>query len=173
MLNTLLMPRNEEEIMRHMLILASQIKYINDLPQVFITFDEQTYVHLYFNVIVVRLLKSNSCSIADLFTQKEKRIEYLHERTKLMGCVRKKYMKEATVFRLRLSKKDFLRADHSIHLYQARQVIVDDLSKKLGKIRDYNGGILVTQHEFLSSVRYSLANVKNYSEILLENFFIL
>ena len=51
------MPRNEEEIMRNIVSLSDQIKYLRDIPQVFITFDEQTTANLFFTIIMVRLLK--------------------------------------------------------------------------------------------------------------------
>lgn len=170
-LHNVFMPRNEEEIMRNILTLTNQIKYVRDIPQVLITFDEQAYSHLYFTVILARLLKHENCSIADLFKRGDTFVEYLHDRTKVMGYVRKKYAKEATVFRLKLSKEGFLRADHSIDLYKARQTVVHELSKIMGEIRDYNGGMISKQHELLSTIRDILSDIKDYDELLLENFF--
>lgn len=170
-LNTIFMPRNEEEIMRNILVLTNQIKYVRDIPQVFITFDEQVYTHLYFTVILARLLKPNSSSIADLFRGRNVFGEYVLDRTKIMGHVRNKYPKEATVFRLKLPKEGFLRSDHSIDLYKARQTIVRELMNILGEIRDYNGGMISKQHELLSHIRELLTEVKEYDELLLENFF--
>lgn len=170
-LHNVFMPRNEEEVMRNILTLTSQIKYVRDIPQVLITFDEQAYAHLYFTVILARLLKPESCSISDLFKRSETFVEYLHDRTKIMGYVRKRYAKEATVFRLKLPKEGFLRADHSIDLYKARQTVVHELSKVLGEIRDYNGGMISKQHELLSAIRALLSDLKDYDELLLENFF--
>jgi hypothetical protein len=170
-LHNVFMPRNEEEVMRNILTLTHQIQYVRDIPQVLITFDEQAYAHLYFTVILARLIKSESCSIADLFKKNDTFIEYLHDRTKVMGYVRKKYAKEATVFRLKLPKEGFIRADHSIDLYKARQTVVSELSKIIGEIRDYNGGMISKQHELLSNIRNILVDVKDYDEFLLENFF--
>lgn len=170
-LHNVFMPRNEEEIMRNILTLTNQIKYVRDIPQVLITFEEQAYAHLYFTVILARLLKPDSCSIADLFKKGNSNFEYLHERTKIMGHVRKKYAKEATVFRLKLPKENFLRIDHSIDLYKARLTVVRELSKIIGEIRDYNGGMISKEHELLSSIRDLLSDVKDYDELLLENFF--
>lgn len=169
--HTIFMPRNEEEIMRNILSLTNQIKYVRDIPQVFITFDEQAYSHLYFTVILARLLKPDSSSVADLFKKSKSCAEYLHDRTKIMGYVRKKYAKEATVFRLKLPKDIFLRADHSIDLYKARQTVVNELSAVIGEVRDYNGGMISKQHELLSSIRNLLIDNKDYDELLLENFF--
>lgn len=172
-LHSVFMPRNEEEVMRNVLTLTNQIKYIRDIPQVSITFDEQAHSHLYFTVILARILKPESSSIADLFKKNNCIAEYVHDRTKLMGYVRKKYAKEATIFRLKLSKDGFLRSDHSIDLYKARQAIVSDLSKAVGEIRDFNGGMISKQHELLSNIRGLLieCDIKDYDELLLENFF--
>jgi hypothetical protein len=170
-LHNVFMPRNEEEVMRNILTLTNQIKYVRDIPQVLISFDEQAYAHLYFTVILARLLKPESCSIADLFKRGDTVVEYLHDRTKIMGHVRKKYAKEATVFRLKLPKETFLRADHSIDLYKARQTVVGELTKMIGEIRDYNGGMISKQHELLSAIRNLLSDVKDYDELLLDNFF--
>ena len=170
-LHNVFMPRNEEEVMRNILTLTHQIKYVRDIPQILITFDEQAYAHLYFTVILARLLRPESCSIADLFKKSDTFVEYLHDRTKIMGYVRKKYAKEATVFRLKLPKEGFIRSDHSIDLYKARQTAVSELTKIIGGIRDYNGGMISKQHELLSTIRNILVDVKEYDELLLENFF--
>lgn len=170
-LHPVFMPRNEEEVMRNMLILTNQLKYVRDIPQMMIMFDEQAQAHLYFTIIVARVLKPESQSIADLFKHSTTTADYFHDRTKITGYIRKKYAKEATVFRLRLSKDHFLRADHSIDLYKARQTVVNEISKVIGEIRDYNGGMISKQHELLLSIRRLLAEVKDYDELLLENFF--
>lgn len=169
--HSVFMPRNEEEIMRNMVSLANQIKYLRDIPQVFISFDEQAYSHLYFTVILARVLKGNLTSVSDLFKENNTWIEYVHDRTKLMGYIRKKYPKEATVFRLKLPKEGFLRSDHSIDLYKARQTVVEEISRVIGEVRDYNGGMISKQHELLSNIRHMLSDVREYDELLLENFF--
>ncbi len=165
------MPRNEEEVMRNILILTHQLKYVRDIPQVLIMFDEQAYAHLYFTIILVRVLKPESRPIAEIFKQTDTTFEYLNDRTKIMGYIRKKYAKEASVFRLKMPKECFLRADHSIDLYKARQTVVNELTHLLGEIRDYNGGMISKQHELLLAIQRQLADVKGYDELLLENFF--
>ncbi len=165
------MPRNEEEVIRNMLILTNQIKYLRDIPQVFITFDEQAYSHLYFTVILARVLKPNSESLTKLFQSYEISVEYIPDRTKITGHIRKKHPKEASVFRLKILKDAFLRADHSIDLYKARQAVVGELSKVVGEVRDYNGGMISKQHEQLVLIHKLLKDTKDYDELLLENFF--
>ncbi|WP_143876350.1 hypothetical protein [Waddlia chondrophila] len=165
------MPRNEEEIMRNILTLGNQIKYLRDIPQVFITFDEQTHHHLCFNVIIVRVLKEGDSLIEESFKNSSSRLEYIHDRTKTIGFLRKKYPKEATVCRLRLPKEEFLRRDHSIDLYKAREAVFAEVSNALGEVRDYNGGMISKQNELLASVRKLLQGIVNYNDLLLEDFF--
>ena len=170
-LHPVFMPRNEEEIMRNMMSLTNQIKYLRDIPQVIISFDEQTYSHLFFTVILARVLKDNSHRISEMFKNNKSSIDYLHDRTKIMGYMRKKYPKEATVFRLKIPKDNFLRADHTIDLYKARQKVVGELSRVIGEVRDYNGGMISKEQELLAEIRRQLVEIKEYDEWLLENFF--
>jgi hypothetical protein len=54
------MPRNEEEVMRNILTLSHQLKYTSDLPQVILSFEEQTDAEIAFTVVLVRLIKRRS-----------------------------------------------------------------------------------------------------------------
>lgn len=167
-----LMPRHEEEIARQLLALSQQLRYCRDVPQVVISFDEQTDKNLFFTVVWVRLLQKETFSIQELLKYANSDLIYLHDRTKVVGMVRKKYPKEATVFRVKISKESFLRKDHSIDLYKARQAVVDELTRVCGEFRDFNGGMLSKQHEFLSAVRSQLVHTGvKYNDVLLENFF--
>lgn len=172
LMHPVFMPRNEEEIMRNVLALSNQIKYIRDLPQVFISFDEQTQYHLFFNLILVRVSVPGSLSVQELLKKSNSTLEYIHDRCKMLGMLRNKYTKEAFIFRVKISNSNFLRVDHSIDLYKARQHVVDELTLAIGELRDYNGGMISKQHELLCSLRELLAKegVK-YNELLLENFF--
>ncbi len=171
MMHPVFMPRNEEEIMRNILSLSHQIKYIRDVPQVFISFDEQTYSHLYFTIIYVRVYGNKDTKIQEIFKRADTFLEYIHDFSKTVGFIRKKHPKEATVFRVKLPKDMFLRDDHSIDLYKARQVVVAELERVLGTLRDYNGGMISKQNELLCTVRSLLADEGVYNDLLLENFF--
>ncbi len=170
-IHPIFMPRNEEEVMRNMVILANQIRYLRDIPQIFVSFDEQVQNHLSFTVILARILKDNSLAVPSLFKKADSLTCYVHDRTKKMGLVRKKYPKEASVFHLKIPKEEFIRSDHSIDLYKARQKVVGEISKVFGEVRDYNGGMISKQQELLSEIKNQLTDVKEYDELLLENFF--
>lgn len=174
LMNPIFMPHNEEEIMRNILSLSSQIKYLRDIPQVFISFDEQNHHDLVFVVILVRVLKNDSLPIPAMFKENQSVLRYVHDRSKIVGYLRKKYAKEATVFRVKLKKEQFLRGDHSIDLNKARQVVASGLGKIFGEVRDYNGGMISKQNELLCALRNLLADGGEYAEyndLLLENFF--
>lgn len=172
LLSPVFMPRNEEEIMRNILTLSSQLKFLRDIPQVFISFDEQTERNLFFTVIFVRICQGGEKSIQETLKLEESFLRYIHDRTRIVGSLRKKYPKEATVFRVKLAKENFLRGDHSIDLYRARQAVVSELSRSLGEFRDFNGGMISKQNELLTEVKRLLKEEgMKYNEILLENFF--
>ncbi len=172
LMHPVFMPRNEEEIMRNILSLSSQIKFLRDIPQGYISFDEQTHANLFFTIILVRVLKSeNEYSIQDMFKKKESFLTYIHDRSKKVGCLRKKYPKEATVFRVKFAKEHFLRRDHSINLYEARQAVVLELLRIVGDFRDFNGGIISKQKELISTVQELLESNFKYHDLTLENFF--
>lgn len=171
LLHPVFMPRNEEEIIRNIVSLSSQIKYLRDIPQVFITFDEQTHSHVFFTIALVRVLKPDSLSIQEMFKQSGSYLEYIHDRCQTVGDLRRKYKKEATVFRIKLSKEQFLRADHTIDINKARQTVVAGLFNVVGDIRDFNGGMISKQNEVLSDLKNDLKDNLKYNELLLENFF--
>lgn len=165
------MSRNEEEIIRNILSLSSQIKYLRDIPQVYISFDEQTHTHLFFTIILVRVLRPGTLSIQEIFKNSNTFLKFIQDRCQSAGTLRRKYKKEATVFRVKFSKDQFLRVDHSIDLNKARQAVVTELCRIIGEFRDFNGGIISKQNELLCEVRNLLSNKVKYNDLLLENFF--
>ncbi|MCK4934414.1 MAG: hypothetical protein KAR79_02390, partial [Simkaniaceae bacterium] len=171
LLRPIFMPRNEEEVMRNMITLSQQLKYVRDLPQVIISFDEQTDVDLSFTIILVRVLLENALPIKDLFQSKGSLLQFFPDRKKNIGMIRKKYPKEASVFQVKLSNNTFLREDQSLDLYQARQFVLTELQRVFGEVRDYNGGMLSKQNEIYHALLQLLGNLGIKHSFLLENFF--
>jgi hypothetical protein len=171
LMHPIFMPHNEEEVMRNILTLSNQLKYLRDIPQVMISFDQQSDSHLSFTVILLRILKDEQLSIPEAFKQSDSFFEYIHDRSKVVGYIRKKHAKEANVFRVRLDKTPFLRADHSLDLYKGRQTVVSELMRVVGDIRDYNGGMISKQNELFCALKDSLTGAGKQNEFLLENFF--
>lgn len=170
LMNPVFMPRNEEEVMRNMLALGEQLKYIDDIPQLTITFDEQTHSSLFFTVILVYVIYEGFFRLEYFIKNHKSEFTYLYEGTKSLGPLRNKYSKEAVIFRVQLPKENFLRSDYSIDLYKARQAVFNDVSRVTDKeLRDFNGGMISRQNEFLNSFKNLMGHECN--EILLENFF--
>ena len=166
------MPRNEEEIMRNIVILSHQLKYIHDIPQVIITFDQQTEDELCFTVILLRLIKDvYSLSIPEHFHQARTELKLQSHEVKQVGTLRKKYIKEANVFSVKMEKKTFLRKDYTLDLFRARQALSSEMHRILGGIRDFNGGILSKQQEVFQELRESIADSNSHQDFQLENFF--
>lgn len=165
------MPRNEEEVMRNILTLGGQLKYVRDLPQVIISFDKQTDFKISFTVILVRLLKNNPLSIEEMFLKADTTLDFFPEQVRGVGYLRKKYAKEANVFRVEVDKINYLREDHSLDLYKARRAVVFELANIVGEFRDYNGGLITKQNEVFCDLRDMLGDVGRHNVFLLENFF--
>lgn len=164
------MPRNEEEIMRNILLLNQQIKYASDLPQVIISFGAQTQHEILFTVTLLRVLKEDTPPIATLFAKMGPSVVLKEIEVKKVGFLRNRYVKEANVFNVALGKKAFLRRDFSIDLFKARQALSEALEELFGGIRDFNGGMLSKQQEVFTELCTLLQEQSGHT-FLLENFF--
>lgn len=165
------MPRNEEEVLRNIMALSRQLRFVNDMPQVIISFDEQSQEDLAFTVILLRVQLENSPTLQEIFAKSDSPLKYIPDRVRRVGHLRKKYVKEATVFRTVVKNSSFLRPDYSVDLYKARQFIFLELCKLIGEIRDYNGGMIYKQSELLNALKASLGKLGEQHRILLEKFY--
>lgn len=163
------MPQNEEEILRHILTLSHQLKYVQDLPQAVICFQMQTDEQLEFLAIFLRIIKANTRPLAEKVESKRHTFECVHDRTKYVGVIRKHYQKEASVFKVRIPKTPFLRSNGSIDLYKARQKVAQEFSRLLGDFRDFNGGTISKEIETFAQLRQLVGEVAHAP--LLEDFF--
>lgn len=166
-LKSVFMPRNEEEILKYIVTLSGQLRFVKDLPQAILMFDEQKGGELYFTVIIVRILFPTSYSIQYLFGQAETTLSFMPDRIKRVGLLRKRYPKEATVFRVHFSSQPFLREDQTVDLFRARQWVFEELEKVMGPLRDYTGGLLAKQAQLIDQVEELLEE----KDPLLETFF--
>ncbi len=170
-LNPVFLPRNEEEVLRNIIVLAKQLKYVRDLPQVIISYEAQKGKAISFHVILLRLLKKNTQTLKELFSRSNSPLKFLIEEVKVVGELKKKYPKEANIFKISVIKYPFARRDYSLDLRNARLYIVKELKKVLGDFRDFNGGMISKQCEALDYLKKSFHNLKKAQEFLLENFF--
>ncbi|MES2345042.1 MAG: hypothetical protein V4494_03790 [Chlamydiota bacterium] len=158
--------RNEEEVLRHIVILSNELKYVSDIPQVVINFHNQTHLNLTFNVILLRLLKPTSPCLKKLLPS-----HISVEEIKTVGSLKNKYPKQLNTFKVTLAKAPFFRKDYSLDLHKARQAVVTELTQILGEFRDYNGGMIAKQIETLHALRDLLHEAKVQNDFLMENFF--
>lgn len=163
--------RNEEEIMRSILDLSKQLKYIHDLPQVTVNFHKQTAFEISFIIIILRLKKSEERSLKELLHHSSTILNFYNHDVKIVGMLRKRYPKEAHVIEVRLQKKQFLRKDFSLDLYKARLCVISEITRLIGDVRDYNGGMIAKQYEILSALKDLLLQDGIHNDFLLENFF--
>jgi hypothetical protein len=164
------MPRNEEEVLRNIMALSRQLRFVSDLPQVVITFDEQKGNELFFTVVMVRLCNLGEPSLQELFANQKGGLKYIPDRVRKVGNVRSK-TKEATVFRTALPLGAFLRPNHSVDLSRAREFILKELTRVVGAVRDYNGGMILKLNESLSHLKGALGKIAEQHPLLLEKFF--
>ena len=165
------LPRNEEEVMRNMLQLSKEIKFVKDLPHVIIQFRNQTQQKLVFDLILCKVRFEDDINLPDRFMKNSGEISYRFERSREVGDVRKKTLKDAYLFQVDVEIKNFLRRDLSVDLSRARQAIIDHLKGQLGALRDFNGGMLSKEKELLGKTRFEILREKSLNEHLLENLF--
>ncbi|KKM81166.1 hypothetical protein LCGC14_1332580, partial [marine sediment metagenome] len=171
LIHPVFMPRNEEEIVKNMLVLSQQLKYVHDIPQVIISFDKQTHTDLSFNVILLRVLRPQDPPIKDLISKIKSKNRFIIEKVKKVGIIRRKYLKEANVFRVLLESSDYLRSDHSLDINKARLSVLEDLNRLFGEVRDYMGGMIYKQNEAYKSLQAILGQIGKHYDNLLEKFF--
>lgn len=171
LLRPIFMPRNEEEVIRNIIVLSHQLKYVKDLPQVVISFEEQTDKQLSFTVILVRVLGDQSSPVTALIKKINSNYEVVIERERKIGMIRNKYPKEAVVMRVGLPSLPFLREDDSVDLYVARREVLSEIQKAFGEVRDFNGGMISKQAEAFLMLRKMLGSLAFQHKLLLENFF--
>ena len=150
---------------------TNAFKFINDLPQVIISFNTQTEDELLFTVILLRLSRKKDHCIDELFRDSPTELKIKELEVKRVGLLRKRYPKEANVFKVSLDKKKFLRKDFTIDLFKARQAVSNELNTIFNGIRDFNGGILSKQQEVFQELRNLVKEKSSNKDFLLENFF--
>lgn len=163
--------QNEEMILRSIIQLSEQLKLVRDLPQVMITFHEQTGKKLEFLVIIARVLKPSSSDIHKNIDLNPSELEIHFDRQKIVGTLRKRYPKEVHVLRVQIPKQRYLRQDQSVDLLQAREAIAKELRHLIGDFRDFNGGFISKEREPFDKLKSSLSSMGTERTFLLENFF--
>lgn len=165
--------QNEEELIKNILILGRELKYVNELPQAMIFFEEQLNSALIFSVIIARIVKENvKTSHGPASFDFEGQAKCLFARSQRIGYLRKSYLKEALILRLEIPKlPHFFRTDSSINLYLAREKVAALIEQKIGEFRDYNGGIILKRQELIAQLKQIFNEEIQFYPDLLENIF--
>ncbi len=170
--HTLFIPQNEEEIMRNIMLLSQEIRYVRDIPQMIISFQGQSDATLRFHVTLVRLCKdADTPTLEVVFAKVAELVEFVSTSKRVVGQVRNRYAKEANTFLLECRKAPFMRVDHSVDLSRAREFISAAICQALGEVRDFNGGLMSQQNQLLVGLKELLTQEERKEEIHLENLF--
>lgn len=168
----LFMIRNEEEVMKNILILSRELDFSHEIPEMIINFEQQMPAALSFTIILVRVVKEESPSIDELFQRLPNGVKFTLDRNQIIGYLNDTFPKEATVFRLEIPlEESFIRPDFSINFYLARQKIKSLIHQTIGPIRDFNGGMILKQGELLLELKNTFPEATQKDPLLIENFF--
>ena len=165
------MPRNEEEVLRNIMTLSRQLRFVHDMPQAILSFDAQVGDDLCFTVILARTTLEGAPSIPDLFSKSNSGVRFLSDRVRRVGQLRKKYIKEASVMRAFIPYCEFLRDDRSVNFLKAREFVLNAVSETIGEVRDFNGGMIHKQTEMLTSLKSALGRLSEQQNLLIDKFF--
>lgn len=170
-IHPIFMPRNEEEVLRMIVILSKQIKYLRDLPHLTIHYEKQTDTEITFLIVMVRVLKERDLPFKEMMQSSDPALQIMVDEIRSAGTLKKRFPKEAVVFRALLDKAPFFRKDFSLDLKRARKTVASELRVLLGEFRDFNGGMMHKQDEALEVLRKMIGEDASHHEILLENYF--
>jgi len=160
--------RNEEEVYKNILTLSQQIETLEDPPQAYITFDQQTSKEVIFCVTLVYICPFHRFSLREYFTD----CLFVSEFVSVVRHLKGSHPVEAHVFRLHLPRDaSLLRSDVSLDFYAARRKVSDLIRGAIGEFRDYNGSIILKQQELLEDFKNNFPEVATHNPELMESFF--
>lgn len=161
--------RNEEEIFRNIVQMSRELKTVHDIPQVTITFQEQTTrAFLRFSVVIVRLITKQSQMLSNLSTRLPKTLKFIPEMTSELGLVGKNHFKQANLVTFEVESSLFSRKNGSIDLREARAYVAKGIELMVGEYRDFNGGLLLKQNKQLKEIKDIL---EDSNKTLIESLF--
>lgn len=170
--SSIFVARNEEDILKNILMLRREIRSTKDLPQAIIAIDEQTSTEIIFHIVLVFITKFDRLRLGKLLEKSPNKYSVFIERTQCVGYLRKNHPIDACVFRLHLPRDpSLLRNDLSLNFYGAREKVVHFLQSAIGEFRDYNGGLILKQTETLSKLKQQFPDTTQTTSDLVENFF--
>lgn len=159
---------NEEELYKNILVLSQEIETTRDLPQAFITLENQTGKEIIFSVTLVYICPSHHFYLKDYFTD----CKFISEQVTIVKYIEENHPVEAHIFKLHLQRSpSLLRSDASLDFYAARRKISELIQAAIGEFRDYNGGLIIKQQELLQGLKENFPDIANQNPELIETFF--
>ena len=164
---TIFMGHNEEEIYKNILVLSQEIRSLQDLPQAYITLNQQTGKEIVFRVTLVYISPFHRLSLKERFFNSL----FVSERVATVRSIENRPI-EAHIFNLHLPREPaLLRSDGSLDFYAARQKVTSLMKAAIGEFRDYNGGIIIKQQELLLEFKERFPAIAEKDPELMEGFF--
>lgn len=162
------MRRNEEEVYKTILTLNREIHSKDDMPQVWISYEQQTKDEVAFLVVLVY---ASATTHVQPCLQTTDDAVFVPERQitirTLDGCPI-----EARVFRVHLKRQlSLVRSDGSLDFYASRRMVAASVKAVVGDFRDFNGGSLIAQHELLDRFKGHFPNASPAEIELIDTFF--
>ncbi|MEM7175663.1 MAG: peptide ABC transporter substrate-binding protein, partial [Chlamydiota bacterium] len=133
----------EEDVMKNTVVLLKEVESCPTSPHLILLFDRVSRNALFFKLLIARE-KSAKTRLKNQLKTAGKLFSCLLDRELVVGN------REACVFQITLTKtSDLIRSDGAVHFALARQRIAAWIEKKIGKVRDYNGGLFEKKEEKL------------------------
>lgn len=164
------MRRNEEEVYKTILTLSREIESLKDLPQTWISLEQQTKEEVGFLIILVCIAPKRHFPLQQHFSAING-CRFAPERVVTVRHL-EGHPVEAHVFRLHLYRSaSLLRSDGSLDFYSARQTVVSAINAAIGEFRDFNGGGLSRQRELLDTLKRQFPTFATVETEAMETFF--
>lgn len=149
----------DDETTRNILSLTKEIYSIHDPAKIVIQYHHQTETHLYFTALLARLQTPEGTPLS---FSSEGPITIRKSERKVVGILKNRYVKEIYLFDLALQKGQ-------LDIKTGREKTFEFFKKKLKKLHDFNGGMIVRKYENLAAFKALLP--LPYPDTLVENYF--
>ncbi len=168
---TVFMRRNEEEVYKTILTLNREIHSVQDMPQVWITYEQQDKEEAVFLIILVHVALKTTTPIFQRLTATPYNSTFVPERSITVRHL-EGHPIEAAVFRVHLPRSlSLVRSDGSLDFYASRREVVTSVKAVVGEFRDFNGGSLIEQLELLDNFKSRFSDLSDTDIELMETFF--
>lgn len=158
---------NNEDLFKNIITLSKEIQTIEDIPQVCINFDHQKSREIIFRVSLAYVMPSYRFSLKENFFN-SKYVPYRSWTIKVIDG----HPVRAAIFNLHIPfDPSLMNKTGSLNFYKARQQARSIINHAIGEFRDYNGGLIIKQHEMFQDFKDFFSNIPKLDSSVLEAFF--